>query len=300
VKNTSLNAMFKKNPPKKAMKQLGYRSLDSFLKHETPVAVLAAAWLSEGQAWQQRLLEQYKKLKPGEFEDREITVTQTPDSKRWRELADSIVSQNRHNLICFKELGALVFLPFSNDMPAGAVTVSLSLALHELNQIRAASTYLKLCQVRPDFGSLVREVVAGEPQLRAPALDQAVSWHLIQQYYARLSDHFREDILGPHIRQEDMAWQPIEEALSSIEPRLAFWKNSAHLGLLHQRQPVSFNIVDVALNYCNQLPFEQRVVQYFQQSLWHELMLKYLRHDTVEQTVLMALQPRLAIETVAT
>ncbi len=59
------------------------------------------------------------------------------------------------------------------------------------------------------------------------------------------------------------------------------------------------NLVDTALNYCNGLPFEKRITSYFRQSLWHELLLKYLDHDEVEQSVMDTLQPELAKETAA-
>jgi hypothetical protein len=342
LKASKLKAIIKQLPPKKAMKQLGYRSLDSLLKRETPVAVLTAAWLCEGASWQHHLLEQYRQLRPGDFEQRRISIVNLAqgqnqkqsqgqgkgkeqatqaDSLRWRQLAAKVASQNRHNVLCFKELGTLVLLPFPAEAPAGAVTVSLSLALHQLNQIRTTSTFLKLCQVRPDFGSLVSKVAAEEPQFGTRLLDQPLSWQLIQHYYARMSEQFREEIFEPHIQLPDMAWQPIEEALSAIEPSFAFWQHSAHLGLGHTdlahansrgaldsstalkgghgyaatgilpQKAVSLNVIDTALNYCNQLPFERRIVHYFQQSLWHELLLRYLRRDTVEQTVLAALQP---------
>jgi hypothetical protein len=264
-------------------------------KHEAPVSILAAAWLTEGEVWQKRLLDKYKNLASSDFEERAILLLQ-PDSKKWCELATSVVSERNHNLVSFKELGALVFLPLNANAPTGSVTVSLSLALHELNEIRASSTFLKLAQVRPDFGQVVKAIAVEEPRLNSQLLDQPVPWHLIQRYYARLSDRFREEVFEPYIQLEDMAWHPIEEALSAIEPSLAFWHNTAHLGLLHNRHPVSFNLIDAALNYCNNLPFEKRAVHYFQRSLWHELLLRYLRHEPVEKTVLTELQP--ATETV--
>lgn len=62
LKPSSFKAIIKQLPPKKAMKLLGYRSVGSFLKHEPPASILAAARLAENAHWQQRLLEQYKKL----------------------------------------------------------------------------------------------------------------------------------------------------------------------------------------------------------------------------------------------
>jgi hypothetical protein len=294
LKNGSLRAIIRQLPPKKAMKQLGYRSLDSFLKHETPVSILAAAWLSEGITWQHRLLDQYKRLQPGDFESRALVITR-PDSPKWRALAENVVRQKRHTILSFKELGALVFLPLPKDRPDGVVTATLGMALHELNQIRAASTFLKLCQVRPDFGSLVKAAARDEPEFKATLLGQPLSWQLIQRYYSRLTEQFREELFEPHIRLEDMVWHPIEKTLSAIEPGLKFWEDTAHLGIVHDRKPVSLNIIDVALNRCNRLPFERRVAHYMRQSLWHELLLQYLPHAEVERTVMSALQPKMKL-----
>ncbi len=207
LKSSSLRTIIKHIPPKKTMRLLGYRSLDSFLKHEAAVSILAAARLTEGRHWQHGLLEQYKKLQSSDFEDRNIVFLQ-PDSKHWRELAAAVVADKQHNLVSLKEMGAVVFLPLPREVPAGAVTASLSLALHEVNEIRATSTYLKLCQVRPDFGRLVRTVTSQEPQLHSQLLDMPVPWQLIQRYYARLKQ-FRVDFEEPQLQMEDVAWHPI-------------------------------------------------------------------------------------------
>ncbi len=295
LKTSVLKAMIKRQPPKHAMKRLGYRSLDSFLKHESTILLLSAAWLTEGLAWQRRLLDQYKKLQPSDFEDRKIALLQ-PDSARWQQLAKEIVDASKHNLLSFKELGALVFLPLSPQAPGGTTTASLALALHDLNEIRAAGTFLKLCQVRPDFGRLVQTVATGEPHLGPQLLGQPVPWHLVQQYYGRLARPDKAGFFDPHVQLEDIAWHPIEDTLAAIEPSFAFWRQSAHLSLLHDQRPVSLNVVDAALNYCNQLPFEQRLAHYFQRSVWHELLLRYLRPEAVEKALLGETQPQLAEE----
>lgn len=294
LKSSQLKTLIKQLPPKKTMKRLGYRSLDSMLKHEPPLLILSAAWLVEGEAWQKHLLEQYKKLRPSDFEERAIQIIQADGSKRWRELAAEIVDQSRHNLLCFKEMGALVLLPLPTKLQPGVATAGFSLALHELNEIRAASSLLKLARVRSDFGRVVQTVASDESRFDSQFLDQSVPWNLIQRYYSRLSHLFREDLFEPHLERADMVWQPIEDSLATIEPSFAFWRSTAHLGLLHDRQLVSLNLIDTALNYCNHLPFEQRVAHYFQRSLWHELLLNYLNRESVEQTVLAQLQPELA------
>ena len=297
LKATSLRALIKNQPPKKAMKHLGYRSLNSFLKHEPPALALTAAWLCEGEVWQKRFVASYKNLRAHDFETRSVALIE-PTSKQWRDLARQMVHDKRHTILCFKELGSIIFLPMSvEEVPAGAVTVSLSLALHELNEIRACSTFLKLYQVRPEFGQVVRDVANDELRLRSTLLDQPLPWNLIHRYYARLKDHFKEEVFEPYVQLEDMNWHALEHALSEIDPTLQFWQHTAYLGLLDNTQrPVSMNFVDAALNYCNQLPFEKRMVHYFQRSLWHELLIKYLQHEPVEQAVLSELQTQPAEE----
>jgi hypothetical protein len=295
MKSSRLKSLIKNVPPKKAMRRLGYRSMESFLKHEAPISIVSAAWLVEGETWQKRFLDQYKKLQPGDFESRNIQILQM-NSTRWTNLASEIVEQTKHNLLCFKELGALVFLPLNGKVPEGAATISLCLALHELNEIRACSTYLKLSQVKPDFGRVTATIARDEPRLSSEMLDQAVPWHLIHRYYSKLTDRFRSELFEPYLQLEDMVWKPIENTLAEIEPKMKFWQQTAHLGMLDNREPVSLNIVDAATNFCNDLPYQKRVVDYFQRSLWHELLLRYLHHQPVEDSILNELQPEFATE----
>lgn len=295
IRNSSLKSLLKKQPPKKAMKQLGYRSFDSFIKHEQPVMILAAAHMSEDAHWRSKFNEQYKKLKSSDFETRQVQLIQ-PKGAKWQDLAKTTAEHSKHNLVSLQEAGALIFLPLPAGAPDGAVTLSLSLSLRELNHIRAASTLLKLSQVRKDFGTIVQKVATHDSEVSYSTFDQPISWHLIQQYYVRMADKFRQELFEPHLLQDDIAWESIENSLAKIESSFEFWQNTHHLAVLHNHQPVSFNILDVAINYCNELSFDDRISKYLQVSLWQELLLKYIKHDKVEQTVLNRLQPKLVEE----
>ena len=130
-----------------------------------------------------------------------------------------------------------MLLPLPVNVPAGAATASLALALHALNDLRAATTYLKLSITGADFGAAVQIVSKGEPQLDATLLDKTVPWHIIQRYYARLQHRFRSELFEPHLQAEDMSWPAIEQLLSHIEPALSFWHQSSALGLLADHEP---------------------------------------------------------------
>ncbi len=281
--------LVKKHAPKHAMKALGYRSLDSMLKHEPLAAIYAASQLTESSSWHRQFIESYKKVKPTDFEIRPIVVV-APDSARWQKMAESHVTVRKHNVVGFRELGAIVLLPLPASRPPAAAMTSLLLGLHEMNQVKAASTFLKLCQVKPDFALMVQQIIKGEPSLKTELFGRSVSWQVIQRYYARFNDRFRAEIFEPHIQAEDLSWHSIEKVLSYIDPGMEFWHHTTHLSMLHDHKPVSCNIIDVALNYCNELDYKQRVVQYFRHSLWHELIIRYLKHDNVEELVVGGLE----------
>ena len=295
LKASVVRSLLKKQPPKRAMKQLGYRSLESMLKHEPVPSMLAAAWLTESATWRKTFVERYKSLKPRDFEMRTVAFL-TPKGKGWDKLAQKVIAERKHSLISFKELGAIVLLPLPSDKPAGSTTVVTALSLQSLNDIRAASTLLKLSQVRGDFGKVVQTIVQDEPYLQAHVLDQPVPWHIVQRFYARFKHLFNETLFEPHLQLEDMSWHSVEKILAHLEPSFDFWHHTAHLGYSHKGQPVSLNVLDAALSYCNNLPFAQRITHNGRSSLWNELVLRYLQPETVEQAVASELQPELAQE----
>ncbi len=295
LKATLLKSLLKKQPPKHTMKQLGYRSLDSMLKHEQTSALLAAAWLLESVTWRKAFYESYKRLKASDFETRQLLII-TPNSERWQRVADALVGTRKHTVVALKEIGAIVLLPQPTVVPPAVTTTTVILALHSLNEIKAASTFLKLSQVKPNFGAVVQSVVTDEPHLSTELLDEQVPWQIIQRYYARNMQAFRSEVFEPHLQAGDLDWHSVEQLLASIEPQLSFWQGTDHLTIVHDRQPVSLNIIDVALAISNKVPYEQRIVHYLRHSLWHELLLKYLKHDQVEQAVLGQLEPVFAEE----
>ena len=295
IKASKLKSLLEANPPKRAMKTLGYRSMKSYIKHEHPALSLAAGWLLEGDSWHKKFLSQYKSLESHDFESRTISILE-PTSKSWRQLAQSVIDAKHHTVISFKEFGAIIILPMDTDsLPPGSVTATLTIALHELNEIRAASTFLKLNQVRPEFGKIVQTITTEEPKLHSVVLNQEMPWNLIQRYYSRIKDTINDAIFEPYLQLDEMNWYSIEKQLCSIDPQLKFWQNTSYLALIDAaKKPVSMNIVDAALNYTNKVTFENRIVQYFQKSLWHELLLRYLKQDPVEEAVLQELQPAYA------
>lgn len=283
LKASVAKRLFKKKAPKNVMKRLGYRSLDSMLKHEPVSAIYAAAVIAESDTWRRHFYEQYDGLRPSDFEMRPMHVIM-PRSKKWDELAASFVGEQKHNLLTFKELGVIVMLPMVAHTEGLAIT-SLLLALNAMNDIRSYSSFIKLQQVKPHFGEIVRSAVSDEPQISAELAGQPVTWRTIHRYFAKFQELSHPEIFEPHVQPEDLTWAQAEDVLAKLAPTLAFWQGTQSIALLHDGQPVSCNMLDVALSYYNQLPFADRIVHFFRDTVWHELMTKYLNQRNLEMAV---------------
>lgn len=297
LKNTVAKKLLKTNLPKKTMKALGYRSADSMLKHETAASLYAAAWLVENDQWTKKMIASYGKLKASDFEHRKISI-EHPTSKRWQSVAETVVAERRHNILSFKELGSVVLLPLPALRPELITLTTAVLTLHAINDIQAAGTFLKLHQVQPNFGGVVKQVVLGEPTIPAKLLDQPVSWNIVQHYYSRLAASIRADIFEPVVHAEDFVWHKVEEVLARIEPSLHFWLETEMLGMLHGGQTISCNISDLVTSHCNALPYASRQLQYFRHALTTELALRYMNHEQLQQTISGQFQRQLATEPV--
>lgn len=295
LKASTAKRLLKKKAPKNAMKQLGYRSLDSLLKHEPVATIYAAALMSETPAWHRAFCAQYDTLTSSDFEQRKMSIV-FPKAERWAEASAAFVETAKHNILCFKELGTVVLLPFATRVEGLAIT-SLLLSLHYLNDIRTYSSYLKLQQVKPNFGEIIRSTSDAEPMTTATLAGQAVPWKVIQRYYGRQQEPYHAEVFEPHVQAEDLQWHDGEAVVAELEPALAFWKDTQYLCAMHGDEPVSCNVLDVALSYCNHLSFGDRIVHFAREHLWHELMSRYLHQENLEAAVHQQLSRELVDDT---
>lgn len=285
LKPSIAKRLLKRFPPKKAMKRLGYRSVDSMLKHEPVPQLYAAAAIAESAQWHRSFLVQYRQLLPSDFEMRNIALF-APDAKRWHALSADYMHEFKHNIFAFKELGAVVLLPLAADAIDGAALATLLLTIDAINDIRSVSVFLKLHQVRPDFGMVLEHATCVEPYTQASLTGEGrLPWKLVQHYFAHTPGVYSTELFEPHVQPEDLKTTHPENVLAKLHVRFDFWKNKAHLGSLHDDGPVSFNLLDAALNFCNKRPYERRIVHYFRDRLRSELMRRYMHQENLEQAI---------------
>lgn len=295
VKQSVLRAILKKLQPKATMKRLGYRSMDSMIKHEPAALLLAAASIVESHDWQARRLAAYHKLKPRDFEIRK-TSFMFPTAKHWPEIAAEYTAKAKHNILVVPELGSVVILPLEHDLPGLAIT-TLLLAIDGVNDMRSLGSYLKLQQVRSDFGERFVQALTSEPLTTAEIAGEPLPWKAVQWFYGHGHSQYFPEAFEPHVQPEDLSWHKAEDLLVALHPALEFWQDSQLLGLLDTNgHTVSLNMLDVALSVCNGLDYTQRIVRNLRLGLSRELMARYLHQDNLRAMLLGKLDEQLLPE----
>lgn len=285
IKNSVARQLFKKVPPKRTMKQLGYRSLDSMLKHESAAQVYVAAHLCESVTWKKKFIEQYSKLQPKDFEQRPLAVL-LPNTTRWTKFIEQATdNQIQPQVFAVKELGSTVVLVRPNARVSILQTMSLLIESH--NDITSATSYLKLQQVKPEFSAAVRNVADTEPMTNTELGDKPVPWRVVHQYYARFKDRYNPIIFEPHVRSADLRWLQPEVILENLHPAFEFWQDTKYAGYAHNKDMVSLNIFDIASDFHQKTLYPHRKIQALQRTLWQELMIRYLNHSNIEQGLSM-------------
>jgi hypothetical protein len=270
------------------MKHLGYRSVDSMLKREPIAEIYGALRFAESPEWLNGFIGKYRKLHPSDFEMREIEFIQL-DTKRWGSLTKSFVHKKRHNVTHLKELGVILLLPMPiAQMPGVTITV-LPLLLHYINEIRLYSAYFKMQQVKGNFGDILVDTLVADPGAHAIMAGQQLHWRVIQRYFGKLEREYHPEIFEPHVQPEDLHWRKAEEILYHLEPALHFWHDMDYVGVMHRGRPVTFNLMDMAISYVNNLPYGEQTVYHFRESLWNEIFIRYLGQKTLEREVLKQL-----------
>ena len=287
LKKSVAKKMLKNMPPKNIMKHLHYRSIDSMLKNENLAEIYGALRFAEDPKWLNAFDETYKKLKPSDFETRQIEIVMMP-ADRWGDIAAPFIHKKRHNITHLKELGVILMLPITGSL-RGITIFALPLLFHYLNEIRLYSAFFKLQQVKPNFGEILVTTLIADPPQGAVMAGQNIHWRVIQRYFGKLENEYHPEIFEPHVQPEDLHWRRAEAMIYELDPELSFWQDLDYVATMHAGRPITFNVLDVAASYVNKLPYKDRAIYHFRESLWTEIFERYMGQKTLEQQVLKQL-----------
>ena len=285
IKHSVAKKLLKAQSPKKVMKQLGYKSIDSMLKRENIHEIFAATRFLETKVWMRKFVKSYHKLGPSDFEVRNIDVL-VLDQKRYGDSTTKFIMSQRHNITHLKELGVVLILPLPVPRIRGAIITILPFVLHYINEIRSYSAFFKMQQVRPDFGEILVNTILDDPGKAARLGNQAIHWRIIQRHFGLQDPKTHPELFEPHVQPEDLHWRKAESVIYWLEPALKFWEDLDYVAALHPDSIVPLSLMDNAVSYCNGLEYGQHSIGYFRPSLWNEVYAQYIGQEIFESQVL--------------
>lgn len=288
LKHSVAKKLLKQMPPKKLMKHLGYRSIDSMLRRENIDEIYTALRFSEGSKWLNDYNELFKTIQPSDFEIRDINIL-VMDHDKYVDLAKKFVAKKLHNVTHTKEMGVIVVVPMQAEYMKGIILKTLPMILHYINEIRLYSAFFKLKQVSKHFGEVVVETLIADPGGAAVMAGSSIHWRVIQRYFGKLKDEDHPEDFEPHVHPEDLHWRRAEDMLFQLDPAMEFWKDMDYVCQLYDNQPLSFNLVDCSFSYSNQNNYPDRLVYHARESLWNEIFARYMGMKNLRDQVLVQL-----------
>jgi hypothetical protein len=288
LKKSVAKEFLKKTPPPSIMQRLNYKSIDSMLKNENIFEIYGALRFAENADWLNEFNRHYETLKPSDFEERDIQVV-IMDHDRWADICENFVHKKRHNITHVKEMGIILMLPIKVASLPGITITAMPLLFHYLNEIRLYSAFFKMQQVKPDFAKIFINTLIADPASAAVMAGQNIHWRVIQRYFGKLEGEYHPEIFEPHVQPEDLHWRRAEAMLCKIDPELEWWRDLDYVGVMHSGRPVTFNLMDIAVDYCNNAPYASRAIYHFREALWNELFERYMGEKVLEQQVLKQL-----------
>ncbi len=285
IKSSSAKKLLKKNPPKKVKSALGYKSLDSMLKREKTEDILIYSRICETATWNKKFIKSYSGLTPADFETRKIKL-KVVTNKKLSDKYSSFLQQKHHNNVVLVEHGIIGCLPLGVDKLPGLVITVLPLLLHNINEVRSYSAIFKMHQVHPDFSKKLVNILLNNSDDFVRLASQDVSWRIVQRHYGNRPHLPYPELFEPHIQADDLYWRKAESVIYWLEPALKFWEDLDYIAALYPDGPVPLSLMDNAVSYINKLEYKDHSRKYFKDSLWNELLLRYVGQDNFQQVLI--------------
>jgi hypothetical protein len=244
IRRPVMKALLKKSPPKKTIKLLGYRSLDSMLKHEDAAVVVAIALANENQQWNSHLAHSISALKTSDYELHQVRFFGL-NPKQSAALEKPVIAV---------PLMSTVLLAGREDSKQLAASVVLAFEAEAI--LTADNDFLSRNQFSKDFNKKAEQAFSGTTELNVVP----------------------DDVLGfgNKLNLSDPCTR-----FSNLHPCLAWWKKAGHLAL-YDGGPVSLNLTDNILNLIAKVEYSQRYAVNFTKALKADVANRYLSYPAVK------------------
>ena len=269
LKQDKAKELLIQNPPFKVISALGYKDIDEILNKENLYEIYGSLRFVETPAWLNQFIDNYQNLTKEDFEMRAIRVM-VLSKRKWQDLSEQFTKKKYHNLTHLKEFGVIFAIPREISNEVGIVLTSFNLLLHYFNEVSMYSQIIK--SFDNNFSERLINLLKGEIKNNG--------WRIIPRYLQK-DENPDSRIFEPHINPEAIFWKKADQSLMQLAKELPgsnldFWDNLDWVGgyfqsLNNKDKLITFNSVDIALSFANQLPLNKRYFYHYQEALWNKI-----------------------------
>jgi len=259
------------------------------LKREPVRMLYNAARHTENETWQHKAAEAYKHLSTSDFEQKDVDI-QYLDELKWSAALQAAASKHHSNIFYSVETATIIAIPLPARGHKGLTLATFMMILHYFHEIRAHSTYSKFHQLSSNYVHKIEDISRHHHANHATIAGQTIHWRIIHRYYGTSRRLLHPEVFEPHVQPEDLSYRKAEHLLYRLEPALYFWRDLDYVGLSHGDGPISFNLMDVVLNLLNDIPYESRLNYHLRDSIWNELLIRYIGQRPLERQLLQHLE----------
>ncbi|MDO8751974.1 MAG: hypothetical protein Q7J22_00250 [Candidatus Wolfebacteria bacterium] len=275
-------------PPKNALKYLGYSSAEEMLAKEDVFQVYSSLRFIENEEWMNGVFfKQYEGLTPDDFEEREMRL-QVLDPK-WVKAAQGFLEHKWHNVSHLKEMGIVFVIPATFGI-AGEILRMVSLIFHYLSEVPYYSDMFRRIATNPTiFAKSFVSLLRGDVLDKKMEEGEKSLWFVIQKYLAK-DDPNEWRLFVPHINPEAVHWMRAEEHLVEIGKKLdgdhddlGFWLHQDWVGDFFKDKDgneilISFDLVDVVMSLVKKRE-HVKFLYHHQEALWNKVFMEYFGRE---------------------
>lgn len=272
-------------PPRRTLKALKLRSLESVLKREDPRVIYALASQIEDDSWRSQIHAKMKRLQAKDI------GWHTPEAvamqSSWYEKLTAHLSS--HGLyVRSAEMGILVVMPVMNNTRPGLSLYALGTLLQALERFSVESMPYIQSGLLQGYNVALPEIAHGMQPTLSPIHGLKPAWSAVYELF--MKGHLPNELPDAELVLGDISWQSVEMKIASIMPDFAFWVGSHFLGRADEGKVVSFHFLDVARNAVLDVHFGTQSCAHLESSLWNELQVRYLQQQALSTTLVNQLR----------
>ena len=272
-------------PPRKTLRLLKLRSLESVLKREDPRILFALALQIEDLSWKSQVHAKIKRLQSKDIKWQSVEVLSMPEA--WLEKVEKMISHHGFMISC-PDIGVVALMPIIKKYTSGTTTISLGLILQAVQRLSIGTLPYRRQGFIQGYQNILPEIAHNkQPQLLAIHGLQP-SWRAVHQLLSLglITDNSPdvELILG------DLNWESTEMKIASLVPDFDFWVDTHFLAVKTDGIPVSLHLLDVARELLVDSKYESRLARHLEGSLWNEIQMRYLTQDAMSKSLSLQLQ----------